>query len=155
MAEPTDIAAPPPGVVLAGGVARMLDAEGFAVLAEFPTPEGRRMDLCALGPRGEVWCIEVKSSRADFQADAKWERYLPWCERLFFAVPEGFPEALLPAEQGLIRADAWDAAVIRTPDVRAMAPARRRALTLSFARLAARRLWLAAPGTGATGYAPL
>lgn len=129
-----------PGVVLAQGAARHLVDRGFAVLAEVSIPGHRRMDLMALGPKGEVWGVEVKSSRADFQSDAKWPEYLPYCERFFFAVPEGFPDDLLPVEHGLIRADAWDAAVLRMPEVRSLAPARRKSVTLAFARLAAFRL---------------
>jgi hypothetical protein len=137
--------APRPGVVLAQGAARHLIDRGFAVLAEVPVPGHRRMDLLGLGPKGELWCVEVKSSRADFASDAKWPDYLPYCERFFFAVPEGFPDELLPAEHGLIRADAWDAAVLRTPPARPLAPARRKSMTLAFARLAAFRL-AGAPG---------
>ncbi|MEM6972398.1 MAG: MmcB family DNA repair protein [Pseudomonadota bacterium] len=131
-----------PGVLIARGVARALDDLGFSALPEFPTPEGRRMDLCALGPKGEIWCVEVKSSRADFTSDAKWHDYLPWCERFFFAVPESFPADMLPKDHGLILADAWGGEVLRLPTARPMAAARRKAMTLSFARLAARRLAL-------------
>ena len=118
----------------------MLQDEGFSVLTEFPTRSGRRMDICALGHAGEIWCVEVKSSRADFQADHKWHDYLDWCDRLFFAVPPGFPEELLPLEHGLIRTDEYDAEIIRqSPDEKLVA-ARRKAVTLRFARLAADRL---------------
>ncbi|MEM6487112.1 MAG: MmcB family DNA repair protein [Pseudomonadota bacterium] len=134
------------GARLARGVARALSEQGFVSLAEFRTPEGRRMDLMALGPKGELWCIEVKSSRADFMTDAKWERYLPYCDRFFFAVPDGFPDELLPAGEGMMRADAWGAEVLREAPERPVEPARRRSLTLAFARLAAQRL--AAAGTG-------
>jgi hypothetical protein len=143
----TDIA---PGVLLARGACRMLLDAGFSPLTEVPTRSGRRMDVLALGPAGEVWCVEVKSCRADFQADAKWPDYLAWCDRLYFAVPEGFPDALLPAEHGLIRADAWGAEVLRHGVEGRMSPARRRAVTLRFARLAAERIARAAlPPPGA------
>lgn len=127
-------------MILARGVCRMLAEYGYATLPEFPVKTGRRMDICALGPRGDIWCIEVKSSRADFQADTKWPEYLEWCDRLSFAVPEGFAEELLPFEHGLIRADAWGAEVIREAPDEGLSAARRRALTLRFARLAADRL---------------
>ena len=129
-----------PGVALAAGVARHLADLGFASLAEFPTAEGQRMDLCALGPTGEIWCVEVKSSRADFMSDAKWHGYLGFCDRFFFAVPESFPAEILPATQGLIAADAWGAEILRMPEADPVPPARRRSLTLAFARLAAERL---------------
>jgi hypothetical protein len=147
-AEETDMAdlAEAPGVTLARGVARMLAERGFAALPEFPTAEGRRMDLCALGPRGEIWCVEVKSSRADFMSDATWGDYLPWCDRVFFAVPQSFPAEMLPAEHGLILADQWGAEVIRMAPDAPVAAARRKAVTLRFARLAAERLARSLPG---------
>ena len=129
-----------PGQRLALGVARHLADLGFAALPEFPTGEGGRMDLCALGPKGEVWCVEVKSCRADYAADAKWARYLAFCDRFFFAVPESFPAAILPPDRGLILADAWGAEVLRLGPETPLAPARRRTITLRFARLAAERL---------------
>jgi len=118
----------------------MLGEHGFASLTEFPTAAGRRMDLCALGPKGEIWCIEVKSSRADFVSDSKWADYLPWSEKLFFAVPDGFPTDILPPEHGLILADHWGGEILRMAQSRPLAPARRKAQTLRFARLAAERL---------------
>lgn len=128
-----------PGVTLARGVCRMLEGHGFASLTEFTTRDALRMDVCALGPRGEVWCIEVKSSRADFLSDRKWEGYLGWCDRFFFAVPEAFPDELLPLDHGLIRADAYGAEVLRWGAEAKLAAARRKAMTLQFARTAAQR----------------
>ena len=139
-----------PGILIARGVCRMLLDLGFSPLTEVPTRSGRRMDVCALGPAGEIWCVEVKSCRADFQSDGKWPDYLGWCDRLYFAVPDGFPDELLPAEHGLIRADAWGAAVLRHAVEARLVPARRKAVTLRFARLAAERIARAAlPPTGA------
>ena len=129
-----------PGVRLARGVCRMLSELGYATLTEFPVKSGRRMDICAIGPRGDIWCIEVKSSRSDFQSDLKWPEYLEWCDRLSFAVPEGFAEELLPMDHGLIRADSWDAEEIRAAPEEGLSAARRKAITLRFARLAADRL---------------
>lgn len=131
---------PPPGVGLARGVCRMLAERGFAPLTEFATRDGLRMDVLALGPKGEIWCVEVKSSRADFLADAKWQGYLAWCDRFFFAVPEGFPDEILPAGQGLIRADRWGAEILGWGPETPLAGARRKMLTLAFARLAAGRV---------------
>ncbi len=129
-----------PGVLIARGVCRMLVDRGFSPLTEVATRSGRRMDVLGLGPKGELWCVEVKSCRADFEADGKWPDYLDWCDRLYFAVPDGFPEALLPAEHGLIRADAWGGEVLRHGVEARLAPARRKAVTLRFARLAAERI---------------
>lgn len=143
--SPTD---PAPGVLLARGVARALKDHGFVSVTEFPTVEGRRMDICALGPKGEIWCIEVKSSRTDFISDSKWEDYLPWCEKFFFAVPEGFPTEILPLEHGLILADPWGGEIVRMATGRPLAAARRKAQTLRFARLAGERLLRATDNPG-------
>ncbi|MEM8793528.1 MAG: MmcB family DNA repair protein [Pseudomonadota bacterium] len=135
-----------PGVRLARGVCRELMDMGLSPLTEFPTKAGLRMDICALDMGGEVWCIEVKSSRADFQSDHKWQGYLDWCDRFFFAVPEGFPDELLPLEHGLIRADAYGAEILRPAPSAPLNAARRKTITLRYARLAAQRLAQASDG---------
>lgn len=135
--------APPsltPGARLARGVARMLWGRGFVSLAELPVGRGLRVDLMALGPKGEIWIVECKSCRADFRADAKWQGYLEWCDRFFWAVDADFPDEILPTTGGLIRADGWDAEILRLPEAAPLAGARRSALTRSFARAAAARL---------------
>lgn len=104
-----------------------------------PTP-GLRVDVMALGPKGEIWVVECKSSRADFMADAKWQGYLPWCDRFFWAVDTSFPTELLPDGTGLIFADPYDAELVRmAPETRLSAP-RRKTITHIFARTAAQRL---------------
>jgi len=129
-----------PGQRLARGVARHLGDLGFAPLEEFVPARGLRMDLLALGPKGELWCVECKSSRADFTSDAKWEGYLEWCDRYFWAVDAAFPTELLPEGTGLIIADDYDAEVIRMAPPHPLAGARRKALIHKFATTAARRL---------------
>ena len=94
----------------------------------------------ALGPKGELWVVECKSSRADFASDRKWEGYLAWCDRYFWAVDAAFPCDLLPDGSGLILADAYDAEIQRMPAELKLAAARRRALTQRCARAAALRL---------------
>jgi len=118
----------------------MLAQRGFASLTEFATCDGLRMDVLALGGKGEIWCIEVKSSRADFMADRKWEGYLDWCDRFFFAVPESFPDEILPLAHGLIHADAYGGDILRWGAEEKLAAARRKAMTLQFARNAAQRV---------------
>ncbi|MEM7507187.1 MAG: MmcB family DNA repair protein [Pseudomonadota bacterium] len=129
-----------PGFRLARGVCRELVELGLTPLTEFPTRAGLRMDVIALAKDGEIWCVEVKSSRADFTSDHKWPGYLDWCDRFLFAVPEGFPEEILPHNHGLIRADEYGAEVIRPGPSAPLGAARRKAVTLRFARLAAERL---------------
>lgn len=129
-----------PGQRLARGVARMLFAQGFVCLPELPVGRGLRVDLMAMGPKGELWIVECKSCRADFRSDRKWIGYLDWCDRFFWAVDADFPDDILPPDQGLIRADDWDGEIVRMPPVTPLAGARRTALTRAFARAAAARL---------------
>jgi len=129
-----------PGQVLARGVCRHLASHDFASLTEFVPERGKRVDVIALGPKGEIWVIECKSGRTDFASDAKWPGYLDWCDRYFWAVDTGFPTDLLPEDTGLIIADGYDAEIIRMAPETRLAPARRGALTRRIARDAARRL---------------
>jgi hypothetical protein len=121
------------------GAARLFVALGFAPLAEVSLPNGRRADLMALGPRGEIAIAEVKSSLEDYRVDRKWVEYGPFCDAFYFAVAPHFPREILPEGPGLIVADAFGGAVLVEAPTALLAPARRKALTLSFARLAAVR----------------
>ena len=127
------------------GAGRLMAALGFAPLAEVTLPNGRRADIMALGPRGEIAIAEVKSGIHDFRADQKWGDYLPYCDHFYFAVAPEFPREILPQAPGLIVADAFGGAVLREPPVTPLAGARRKALTVAFGRLAAMR------ASGATG----
>ncbi len=123
------------------GAARLLVALDYAPLAEVVLPNGRRADLMALGPKGDIVIVEVKSSAEDYLTDRKWGDYLAYCDAFYFAVAPEFPRGLLPEEPGLIVADGFGGAVLRDAPVDALAPARRKALTLAFGRLAAMR-WI-------------
>ncbi|MDD7972637.1 MmcB family DNA repair protein [Roseinatronobacter alkalisoli] len=130
----------PPGRLLARGVCRHLHDLGFACVTEFSPERGLRVDVIALGPKGEIWIIECKSCPADFRADQKWQGYLPWCDRFFWAVDVDFPLDLLPPATGLVLADGYGAELARMgPETRLSAP-RRKAVVQSFARVAAQRL---------------
>lgn len=141
-----------PGQLLARGVCRHLRQHDFVSVEELVPTTGLRVDVMALGPKGEVWVIECKSSRTDFQTDNKWQGYLEWCDRYFWAVDQEFPTELLPDETGLIIADAYDAEIIRMGPESKLAPARRKVMTQKFARHAAIR-WQTArdPGVGSFG----
>jgi hypothetical protein len=137
--------AAPPGqgaaaALLARGVCRAFDRQGYASLVEFPLANGRRVDVLALGRNGEVVIVEIKSSVADFRADRKWPQYRGFADRLYFAVPSGFPIPLIPEECGVMVADAFAAAIVREGPVAALAAARRRAVSLRFGLVAAARL---------------
>lgn len=102
-----------PGQRLARGVCRALRGMDFVTVEELVPAPGLRVDVMGLGPKGEVWVVECKSGRADFRADRKWQHYLEWCDRFFWAVDGEFPVEVLPAETGLILADAYDAEILR------------------------------------------
>lgn len=125
--------------VVTRGAARLMADLGYAPLLEVCLPNGRRADVMALGPRGQIAICEVKSGVEDFRVDHKWGEYRPYCELFFFAVAPEFPRQILPDEPGLIVADGFGGAVVREAPLSPLAPARRKALTLAFARLGAMR----------------
>lgn len=129
-----------PGQILARGVARHLRQHDYVSIEEFVPARGLRVDVFALGPKGELWTVECKSSRADFQSDNKWQGYLEWCDRYFWAVDSEFPIELLPEGSGLIIADGFDAEIVRMGRETKLAASRRKVLTQKFARHAAHRL---------------
>jgi len=129
-----------PGVPLARGAARLLQGLGYAPLTEFSLATGRRVDVFGVARDGGLIAVEVKSSRQDFLSDAKWPDYLAFCDLFYFAVPEGFPDALLPPEHGIMRVDAYGGAILRPAAPAPVKAARRKALLARFARTAAERL---------------
>jgi hypothetical protein len=137
-------AMPPAGDAIAAGICRgaarrLIDADQV-VLAELPLGNGRRADLVAIDRAATITIVEVKSGRVDFVADRKWQAYLGFCDRFYFAVDRHFPQALLPAGEGLIVADRFAGEIVREAPLRPLNAARRKAMLLRFARLAATRL---------------
>ena len=122
------------------GVCRLLYHHQMACLTELRLGNGRRLDVLGLGPKGELWAVEVKSSIEDFKADQKWESYIDYCDRLFFAVPMDFPKDLISENVGLIVADRFEAAILRMPEETKLSAARRKKLLISFGQTAASRL---------------
>ena len=141
------------GQKLTRGVLRLLRAMDHAPLAEFMPVRGLRVDAISIAPKGEIWIIECKSSRADFLTDHKWQDYLPWCDRYFWAVDQDFALDLLPEGQGLIRADAWGAELIRMAPETKLAGARRSRIQREIARVAAQRLMAVTDPMGISGAA--
>ena len=121
------------------GVSRMMLELGHSPLAEFCLPNGRRLDVAALSGSGAFIGVEIKVSVEDFRADSKWQEYLEYCDHYYFAVPDGFPQELLPAEHGLIVADKFGGAILRVAQGIAIPSARRKAMLIRFARVAAER----------------
>lgn len=132
------------------GAQRMLAELGVASLTEVTLANGRRADVMAVGPKGEIVIIEVKSCLQDFSTDQKWPEYAPYCDRFYFAVDCDFPRERLPEVCGMMVCDGFGGAILRECEAAPLNAARRKAVTLSFARLAAARLMRA----GAAGASP-
>lgn len=127
-------------VAIARGVRRWLAEMGCYSLLEVTLANGRRADVLAVDRHGGIAIVEIKSSVADFRADQKWPDYREFCDRFWFAVGPAFPSRLIPADCGLLVADAYGAEPLRAPPEHRLNPARRRALTLSIAHTAMGRL---------------
>lgn len=137
--------APPLAVDVARGVARLFCRQDLYGICEVPLPNGRRADMMAIDSKGTLTIVEIKVAKSDLLGDGKWTDYLDYCDRFYWAVPPELSAILdgdryLPQEAGLIVADRYDAALIRDAAHRPLAPARRKAELLRFARRAARRL---------------
>ncbi len=131
---------------VARGVARLFLRHDLISLVEVPLGNGRRVDIFALSPKGEIVVVEIKVSKADLLGDDKWPEYLAYCDRYFWAVPQGFDLTLfdrlnlMPDRAGLIVADRYDAAIVREAETHTLSAPRRKVETLRFARRAGRRL---------------
>lgn len=122
------------------GTRRLVSALGFSSVCELALPNGRRADMVAISASGHIVIVEVKSCAADFRSDHKWRDYVDYCDQLYFALAPDGPIDLIPHDAGLIVADAYSAEFLREPPRLPVAPARRRAMLLAFARHAADRL---------------
>ena len=129
-----------PGQLLARGVCRHMASMGFVCLEEFVPCQRVAGGCSGPWPKRGVVGHECKSSKADFQTDKKWEGYLAWCDRYFWAVDMDFPTDLLPEGTGLLVGDSYDAEIIRMAPEEKLAPARRKVIIQKFAMNAARRL---------------
>jgi hypothetical protein len=125
---------------IARGVRRMLAAAGHSTIEEMRLPDGRRADIVSLLPDGSVHVVEIKSCLADFRADQKWRNYLDYCDQLYFALDLNTPEHVIPEDVGLIIADDFGARIVRAAVEQRLAAARRKTMTLRFAKAAADRL---------------
>ena len=135
-------------LAVARGTARLLHQLGFSCVAELALPSGRRADIVALNPAGDLWIVEIKSSIADFRADQKWVDYRFHCDRLFFATTMEVPCEIFPKDTGLIVADAFGAQVVCEAPEHRLHAATRKSMVLAFARCAALRLQALADPAG-------
>ena len=125
---------------VARGVSRLLIQEGYSPILEFTLPNGRRLDVAAIGPGGEMLGVEIKVALADLRGDGKWPEYLEYCDLFYFAIPPDFPPEHVPSETGLIVADRYGGAIVKPAQTQTLHASRRKAVTISFAKVAAERL---------------
>ncbi|HUE66216.1 MAG TPA: MmcB family DNA repair protein [Rhizomicrobium sp.] len=125
---------------VARGVSRLLLDEGYSPILEFTLPNGRRLDVAAIGPGGEILGVEIKVALADLKGDSKWPEYLDYCDLFYFAIPPDFPPEHVPQQLGLIVADRYGGATIKKAEAQTLHASRRKAVTISLARTAADRL---------------
>jgi hypothetical protein len=145
---PTPVYQPPPvdgrqsetASAIQRGTCRMLRNLGFAPLPEFTLASGRRADIIAVKPDGTIWIVEIKSSPEDFYVDQKWPEYRDYCDEFYFAISTQMDAGIMPDDAGLIIADAYGAEIMRNVAAHPLVAARRKAVTLQFARAAASRL---------------
>jgi len=145
MIPPCFANSPPIAADVARGVTRLFCRQDLFAICEVPLPNGRRADMMAIDAKGALTIVEIKVARADLIGDCKLTDYLEFCDRFFWAVPQELSaildqESYLPDRAGLIVADRYDAAIVRDAVHAPLAPARRKAELLRFARRAARRL---------------
>ena len=84
-----------------------------------------------------------RGARSSFATDQKWPEYASYCDRFYFAIDCDFPKQHIPEDCGLMVYDGFCGAILREVEPAPLNAARRKAVTLSFARLAAARLMLA------------
>jgi len=103
-----------------------------------PADTGLRFDVIGVARRTrQVRIYEVKSSRGDFLADGKWQRYLPYCTHFAFVAPAGaiqrwelepgigLIEYGAPAFASMRRARRFGVTILREDCLRATRPSRR------------------------------
>ena len=125
---------------VARGTCRLLLDQGYSPILEFTLPNGRRLDVAAIGPGGEMLGVEIKVALADLRGDNKWPEYLDYCDLFYFAIPPDFPDEHVPRQTGLIVADRYGGSIVKEAEAQSLHPSRRKAVTVSFARCAAERL---------------
>ena len=125
---------------VARGVSRLLLQDGYAPILEFTLPNGRRLDVAAIGPGGEILGVEIKVALADLRGDTKWPEYLDYCDLFYFAIPPDFPPEHVPHQTGLIVADRYGGEIVKPAEAQTLHASRRKAVTINFANAAASRL---------------
>lgn len=125
---------------IARGVCRLFASAGCSTVLEMRLPDGRRADVVVVLPDGSIRIVEIKSCLADFRSDRKWPDYRDFCDSLYFAIDLSTSPSIIPEEVGLIVADGYGAQIVRAGLEHRLSAARRKAITLRFAKTAADRL---------------
>ena len=75
---------------IARSVASYFSRKKHAVYTELGLLRGGslRADLLAVTIRGQITIVEIKSSLQDFRSDKKWQLYLPFCHKFYWAMSE-------------------------------------------------------------------
>src|ERR1700753_4022432 len=107
---------------VARGVSRLLLEEGYSPILEFTLPNGRRLDVAAIGPGGGMLGGEIKVALADLKGDNKWPDYLEYCDLFYFAIPPDFPDEHVPRKTGLIVADRYGGAIVKPAEGQRLHP---------------------------------
>ncbi len=126
------------------GTCRLLWLQGWSPLTEVTLADGHRADIMAISKKGEILIVEIKVSAADLKGDRKWHHYRDYADRFAWAVPPHLAghleeDRFAPDVCGLLVADRHEALWVREACAANLAPARRKAVTLMFARAGAER----------------
>lgn len=129
---------------VARGSCRLLWLQGWSPLTEVRLADGHRADIMAVSRTGEILIVEIKVSQADLRGDRKWHHYRAFADCFAWAVPAALVEQLddmrfEPSTSGLLVADRHEALWVRDPRAVPLAPPRRKAVMLAFARAGAER----------------
>ena len=136
-----DLRQSPTALKVQRGVMRYLRSRfDLCCYAEVPLVNNRRPDILGVGPKGEIWIVEIKSSLEDFRVDKKWHEYKLFCDRFFFAKPLELDSSIFPQSEGLIVADNHGAEILRDADEEKLSAARRRTMMVRLTRLGADRI---------------
>lgn len=125
MTDDDDTGTPGRAAQIVRRVSRFLAERGENYITEFTLKTGRRVDVIDLDRKGRIAVVEVKSAVADFRSNRKWFEYLEYCD-IFSS----------PSTRISHRRYCRPTAAFSCP----MPTARRKAVTLRFARASASRL---------------
>ncbi len=75
---------------IADAVSMRLLKWGMQPIREYQLPNGRRLDVAAIGKYGRLLGVEIKTTESDFNRDRKWADVMSQCFIFYFAVPLGF-----------------------------------------------------------------